>query len=75
MGQWVLVSLRRHDNLFTLRLEQGGGSREVQAQLGSHRKMVIDPSSVMVGNGPETANGSDFQGEKLLPLPASLPVS
>lgn len=74
MGQWILVSLRRHDNLFTLQLEQGGASREVQARLGSHRKMVIDPSSVMVANGPQTGNASDFEGEKLLPLHTLLPV-
>lgn len=75
IGQWILVSLSRHDNLFALQLEQGGGSREVQARLGSHRKMVIDPTSVMVGSGPKTGNASAFQGEKLLPLRASLPVS
>ncbi|XP_029694384.1 neural-cadherin-like [Takifugu rubripes] len=62
IGQWILVSLRRHDNLFTLQLEQGGGSREVQARLGSHRKIVIDPTSVMVGNGPKTGNASSFLG-------------
>lgn len=64
IGQWILVSLHRHDNLFTLQLEQGGGSREVQARLGSHRKIVIDPTSVMVGNGPKTGNTSSFLGEE-----------
>uniref|UniRef100_A0A3Q4BS21 Uncharacterized protein n=1 Tax=Mola mola TaxID=94237 RepID=A0A3Q4BS21_MOLML len=46
VGQWVLVSLSRHDNLFTLRLEQGGGSREVQARMGSRRELVVHPASV-----------------------------
>uniref|UniRef100_A0A4W6DCA0 Si:dkey-22o22.2 n=1 Tax=Lates calcarifer TaxID=8187 RepID=A0A4W6DCA0_LATCA len=62
IGQWVLVSLSRQDNLFTLRLEQGGGSREVQAQLGSRREIVVHPASVMVGNGPNTGDKGDFQG-------------
>ncbi|KAM7421623.1 hypothetical protein PAMA_015666 [Pampus argenteus] len=62
VGQWLLVSLSRHDNLFTLRLEQGGGSREVQARLGSRREMVVHPASVMVGNGPDAADKTDFQG-------------
>ncbi|KAM7382855.1 hypothetical protein PAMP_002554 [Pampus punctatissimus] len=62
VGQWLLVSLSRHDNLFTLRLEQGGGSREVQARLGSRREMVVHPASVMVGNGPDAADQTDFQG-------------
>lgn len=68
IGQWILVRLSRHDNLFRLQLEQGGGSREVQARLGSHRELVVDPTRVMVGDGPETGNASAFQGEKLLPL-------
>lgn len=63
IGQWVLVSLSRHDNLFTLRLEQGGGSREVQARLGSRREMVVHPAGVMVGNGPTLGDKADFQGE------------
>ncbi|GLD53269.1 neural-cadherin-like protein, partial [Lates japonicus] len=62
IGQWVLVSLSRQDNLFTLRLEQGGGSREVQARLGSRREIVVHPASVMVGNGPNTGDKGDFQG-------------
>lgn len=63
VGQWVLVRLSRHDNLCTLRLEQGGGSREVQARLGSRREIVVHPASVMVGNGPNTGDKADFQGE------------
>ncbi|KAE8277625.1 Neural-cadherin Cadherin-N [Larimichthys crocea] len=62
IGQWVLVSLSRHDNLFTLQLEQGGGSREVQARLGSRREMVVHPAGVMVGNGPTPGDKADFQG-------------
>uniref|UniRef100_A0A665TZ65 Si:dkey-22o22.2 n=1 Tax=Echeneis naucrates TaxID=173247 RepID=A0A665TZ65_ECHNA len=63
IGQWVLVSLSRHDNLFTLRLERGGGSREAQARLGSRRELVVHPASVMVGNGTLNAGDkADFQG-------------
>uniref|UniRef100_A0A3P8XWP9 Uncharacterized protein n=1 Tax=Esox lucius TaxID=8010 RepID=A0A3P8XWP9_ESOLU len=61
-GQWVLASLHRHDNLFTLRLEQGGGSREVRAWLGNRREIVVHPSSVLLGNGPTLAQHADFQG-------------
>lgn len=63
VGQWVLIGLSRHDNLFTLRLEQGGGSREAQARLGSRREIVVHPAGVTVGNGPNTGDGADFQGE------------
>uniref|UniRef100_A0A3Q2DDS1 Si:dkey-22o22.2 n=1 Tax=Cyprinodon variegatus TaxID=28743 RepID=A0A3Q2DDS1_CYPVA len=62
VGQWVLVSLGRHDNTFTLRLEQGGGSREVQAQLGSRREIVVHPASLMIGNRPNAGEKADFQG-------------
>ncbi|KAG7233160.1 hypothetical protein INR49_007409 [Caranx melampygus] len=62
IGQWVLVGLSRHDNLFTLRLEQGGGSREARARLGSRREIVVHPASVMVGNGPVPGDKADFQG-------------
>ncbi|CAJ1061360.1 neural-cadherin isoform X1 [Xyrichtys novacula] len=62
IGQWVQVSLSRHDNLFTLLLEQGGGSREVQARLGSRREIVVHPTSVMVGNMPNSGEKTDFQG-------------
>lgn len=64
IGQWILVSLSRHDNLFTLKVEQGGGSREVQAQLGDHREMLLHPSNLVVGKGPKTGeDAGDFQGE------------
>ncbi|XP_028281097.1 neural-cadherin [Parambassis ranga] len=62
IGQWILVSLSRHDNIFTLRLEQGGGSREVQARLGFRREIVVQPASLMVGNGPNSADKADFHG-------------
>lgn len=62
-GQWVLASLHRHDNLFTLRLEQGGGSREVRAWLGNRREIVVHPSSVLLGNGPTPGQSADFQGK------------
>ncbi|KAK5861672.1 hypothetical protein PBY51_017129 [Eleginops maclovinus] len=58
VGQWVLVGLVRHDNLFTLRLERGGGSREVQTRLGGRREVVVH--SVTLGSGAGDEAG--FQG-------------
>lgn len=64
-GQWVLVSLHRYDNIFTLRLEQGGGAREVTGVLGHKREIVVHPSSLYIGNnGTPNING-DFQGGAL----------
>ncbi|KAK2845166.1 hypothetical protein Q5P01_011825 [Channa striata] len=62
IGQWVLVSLSRHDNLFTLRLEQGGGSREAEARLGNRREIVVHPASVMIGDELKSGDTTDFQG-------------
>lgn len=63
VGQWVLISLGRHDNTFTLRLEQGGGSREVQARLGSHREIVVHPASLTIGSRPNSGDKADFLGK------------
>lgn len=63
VGQWILVSINRHDNLFTLRLERGGGSREVQARLGGRREVVVHPTNLIVGSRPEAEDTDNFQGE------------
>ncbi|KAF5905708.1 neural-cadherin-like [Clarias magur] len=61
-GQWVLVILSRHDNVFTLQLEQGGGSREVTGVLGNKREIVVHSSNVLLGNGASHSTQGDFQG-------------
>ncbi|XP_053349522.1 neural-cadherin [Clarias gariepinus] len=61
-GQWVLVSLSRHDNVFTLQLEQGGGSREVTGVLGTKREIVVHSSNVLLGNAASHSTQGDFQG-------------
>ncbi|XP_027005788.2 neural-cadherin [Tachysurus fulvidraco] len=61
-GQWVLVILSRHDNVFTLQLEQGGGSREVTGVLGNKQEIVVQSSSVLLGNGASHSTQEDFQG-------------
>lgn len=53
VGQWVQVGFYRYGNLFVLRLEQGGGDREVQAWLGGKTQLLLDPDGVSVGGGPE----------------------
>ncbi|CAJ1055819.1 LOW QUALITY PROTEIN: neural-cadherin-like [Xyrichtys novacula] len=44
-----------------LPLEQGGGSREVQARLGSRREIVVHPASVMVGNVSKSGEKTTFK--------------
>lgn len=61
-GQWVLVSLSRHDNVFTLQLEQGGGSREVTGVLGNKWEIVVHSSNVLLGNSASHSIQDDFQG-------------
>lgn len=63
VGDWVQAGLTRHDNEFTLSLEQGEGSREVRAQLGMGRDLVVHQATVSVGNLAQKKNGeTDFQG-------------
>ncbi|KAI1885496.1 hypothetical protein AGOR_G00204290 [Albula goreensis] len=61
-GQWVLLSLLRHDNLFTLQLEQGGGAREISAVLGHKRQAMMHVSSLVIGNSASHGQHKDFQG-------------
>eukprot|EP00062_Callorhinchus_milii_P003975 gi/632942725/ref/XP_007886565.1/ PREDICTED: neural-cadherin-like [Callorhinchus milii] len=61
-GEWTIVNMDRHDNEFTLRLEHGGGAREVTSVLGTHREILIDPSSLVLGSSLPEHPASDFQG-------------
>ncbi|XP_041101476.1 neural-cadherin-like [Polyodon spathula] len=61
-GQWILLNMDRHDNVFTLRLDRGGGSRQVSATLGNKRELFINPSSVLLGNNLLENQQNDFQG-------------
>ncbi|XP_041123428.1 neural-cadherin [Polyodon spathula] len=61
-GEWNMVHLDRHDNEFTLRLNGGGGRRELSSALGTNREIVIDPGIVVVGNAFPTSHNRSFQG-------------
>ncbi|XP_069815734.1 neural-cadherin-like [Dendropsophus ebraccatus] len=61
-GQWTLVSLERYDNMFTLRIERGGGVREVTSTIGKNKLFDVDPSNVLLGNSLPQQAENDFQG-------------
>ncbi|XP_053709849.1 neural-cadherin [Synchiropus splendidus] len=61
-GEWHEVSLDRHDNEMTLRLDGGGGQREVSGSEGRSREIVIDPTVVMLGNTFPSGTNKSFQG-------------
>ncbi|XP_036440182.1 neural-cadherin [Colossoma macropomum] len=61
-GEWHEVYLDRHDNEMTLRVDGGGGRREVIGSPGRSREIVIDPSVVMLGNSFPTGHNKSFQG-------------
>ncbi|XP_076854322.1 LOW QUALITY PROTEIN: neural-cadherin [Brachyhypopomus gauderio] len=61
-GEWHEVHLDRHDNEVTLRIDGGGGRREVTGSPGRSREIVIDPSAVTLGNSFPLAHNRSFQG-------------
>uniref|UniRef100_A0AAQ5YDQ5 Uncharacterized protein n=1 Tax=Amphiprion ocellaris TaxID=80972 RepID=A0AAQ5YDQ5_AMPOC len=61
-GEWHEVFLDRHDNEMMLRLDGGGGQREVTGLRGRSREIVIDPTVVMLGNTFPSAVNKSFQG-------------
>ncbi|XP_016373242.1 neural-cadherin-like, partial [Sinocyclocheilus rhinocerous] len=61
-GEWHDIHLDRHDNELTLRLDGGGGRREVTGSPGRSREIVIDPAVVMLGNSFPSGHNKSFQG-------------
>ncbi|TRY91650.1 hypothetical protein DNTS_028323, partial [Danionella cerebrum] len=61
-GEWHDIHLDRHDNELTLRLDGGGGRREVSGAPGRSREIVVDPAVVMLGNSVPSAHNKSFQG-------------
>ncbi|KAM4688915.1 neural-cadherin-like [Discoglossus pictus] len=61
-GQWVILSLERYDNIFTLRVDKGGGDHEITSMAGKIKLFEVDPSSVVLGNSSPQQIESDFQG-------------
>uniref|UniRef100_A0A8B9VJF9 Neural-cadherin n=1 Tax=Anas zonorhyncha TaxID=75864 RepID=A0A8B9VJF9_9AVES len=61
-GQWVLLTMERYNNEFTLRVNSGGGDQEVTSVLGTNRWFEMDWASIVLGNRFPSHSESDFQG-------------
>ncbi|KFQ07158.1 Neural-cadherin, partial [Leptosomus discolor] len=61
-GQWVVLTMERYNNEFTLRVNSGGGDQEVTSVLGTNRWFEMDWASIMLGNRLPNHSESDFQG-------------
>ncbi|KAM7406563.1 hypothetical protein PAMP_000934 [Pampus punctatissimus] len=61
-GEWHEIYLDRHDNEMTLRLDGGGGQREVTGSQGRSREIIIDPTVVILGNTFPSGTNKSFQG-------------
>ncbi|XP_062997498.1 neural-cadherin-like [Elgaria multicarinata webbii] len=61
-GEWHRVSLERNENEFILRLDEGGGKREILKAAGVYKEIVMDPSSLVVGNTYPVNQSHSFQG-------------
>uniref|UniRef100_A0A8C2WX51 Neural-cadherin-like n=1 Tax=Cyclopterus lumpus TaxID=8103 RepID=A0A8C2WX51_CYCLU len=58
----IVLSLDRYGREFTLRLDGGGGRREVTASPGRSQEIIIDPSVVMLGNSFPSGHNRSFLG-------------
>ncbi|XP_042677339.1 LOW QUALITY PROTEIN: neural-cadherin-like [Centrocercus urophasianus] len=61
-GEWHHITLDRNENEFTLRLHEGGGKREILKAAGIYKEIVIDPSSLVLGNTYPFDLNRSFQG-------------
>ncbi|KAJ6666039.1 hypothetical protein lerEdw1_000943 [Lerista edwardsae] len=61
-GEWHHVFLERNENEFILRLDEGGGKREILKAAGVYKEIIIDPSSLVVGNTYPANQNHSFQG-------------
>ncbi|NWH61172.1 CADN protein, partial [Geococcyx californianus] len=60
-GDWHHITLERQENEFALRLYEGGGKREVLKAAGVYKEIVIDPSSLVLGNTYPFNQNKSFQ--------------
>ncbi|NWI22251.1 CADN protein, partial [Sula dactylatra] len=60
-GEWHHITLERNENEFTLRLYEGGGKREILKAAGMYKEIVIDPSSLVLGNTYPFNQNKSFQ--------------
>ncbi|NXJ73147.1 CADN protein, partial [Trogon melanurus] len=60
-GEWHHITLERNENEFTLRLYEGGGRREIVKAAGVYKEIVIDPSSLVLGNTYPFNQNRSFQ--------------
>ncbi|XP_077372754.1 neural-cadherin-like isoform X2 [Festucalex cinctus] len=61
-GEWHELELDRFGREFTLRVDGGGGRREIMASPGRSQEIIIDPSVVMLGNSFPSGHNRSFLG-------------
>lgn len=61
-GEWHEVELDRYGREFTLRLDGGGGRREITASRGQRHEIIVDPTVVMLGNSFPSGHNHSFLG-------------
>ncbi|XP_069073745.1 neural-cadherin-like [Pleurodeles waltl] len=61
-GEWHSVTLERFDNEFILRLDGGGGKREVTKSVGVYKEIGFDLNSLVIGNTYHIHQNASFQG-------------
>ncbi|XP_061826093.1 neural-cadherin-like isoform X1 [Nerophis lumbriciformis] len=61
-GEWHDLEVDRFGREFSLRVDGGGGRREITASPGRSQEIIIDPSVVMLGNSFPSGHNRSFLG-------------
>ncbi|XP_053575248.1 putative neural-cadherin 2 [Bombina bombina] len=56
-GEWNMMILERMQNEFTLRLNEGGGQREITEARGMYKEIKVDPHNVILGSSKISFQG------------------
>ncbi|XP_072014059.1 LOW QUALITY PROTEIN: neural-cadherin-like [Amphiura filiformis] len=48
-GEWHAIQFTRYDNYVTIKIDGGGGVRQIENRESTHQTLRVDPNSLMVG--------------------------
>ena len=66
-GEWHAIQFTRYDNYVTIKIDGGGGVRQIENRESTHQTLRVDPNSLMIGAFLQRAVEitQNFEGELL----------